>query len=133
MHCTYHRKRLPSERAQLHVLATHENLSDQTLTAYAHCSIRSSVARRTFEQCFPPLTIKTFVGAGWRKESVVLEAPVLVVSIISASTDQMTGRVYLSWVDIQRIHISTNNGPSGCLGISSPCAHPPHPYLLYSN
>ena len=65
-----------------------KNLSDQTLTAYAHC-IRSSVTRRTFEQCFPRLTIKTSVGAGWEEgEKVVLEALVCVVSIISASTNQ---------------------------------------------
>ncbi|EDR06734.1 uncharacterized protein LACBIDRAFT_299557 [Laccaria bicolor S238N-H82] len=49
-------------------------LLDQTLTAYAHC-IRSSVAQRTFEQCFPRLTVKTSVGAGWEEgEKVVLEA-----------------------------------------------------------
>ncbi|KIJ97359.1 hypothetical protein K443DRAFT_9953 [Laccaria amethystina LaAM-08-1] len=51
-----------------------KNLLDITLTAYVHC-IRSSVAQRTFEQCFPRLTIKTSVGAGWEEgEKVVLEA-----------------------------------------------------------
>ena len=65
-----------------------KNLLDQTLTAYTHC-IRSSAAQRTFEQCFPRLTIKNSVGAGWEEgEKVTLEAPVCVVSIISASTDQ---------------------------------------------
>ena len=65
-----------------------KNLLDQTLTACAHC-IRSSAAQRTFEQCFPRLTIKTSVGAGREEgEKVALEAPVCVVSIISASTDQ---------------------------------------------
>ena len=48
-----------------------------------------SAAQRTFEQCFPRLTIKNSVGAGWEEgEKVALEAPVCVVSIISASTDQ---------------------------------------------
>ena len=65
-----------------------KNLLDQTLTTYTHC-IRSSAAQRTFEQCFPRLTIKNSVGAGWEEgEKVSLEAPVCVVSIISASTDQ---------------------------------------------
>ena len=61
-----------------------KNLLDQILTTYAHC-IRSSVAQRTFEQCFPRLTVKTSVGAGWEEgEKVVLEALVCVVSTISA-------------------------------------------------
>ena len=65
-----------------------KNLLDQTLTAYTHC-IRSSAAQRTFEQCFPRLTIKNSVGAGWEEgEKVTLEAPVCAVSIILASTDQ---------------------------------------------
>ena len=47
------------------------------------------MAQRTFEQCFPGLTIKTSVGVGLEEgKKVVLEAPVCVVSIISASTDQ---------------------------------------------
>ncbi|EDR02134.1 uncharacterized protein LACBIDRAFT_310068 [Laccaria bicolor S238N-H82] len=51
-----------------------KNLLDQNLTAYAHC-IRSSVAQRIFEQCFPRLTIKTCVSAGWEEgEKAVLEA-----------------------------------------------------------
>ena len=65
-----------------------KHLLNQTLTAYAHC-IRSSAAQRTFEQCFPRLTIKSSVGAGREEgEKVALEAPVCVVSIISASTNQ---------------------------------------------
>ena len=65
-----------------------KNLLDQTLTAYAHC-IRSSMAQRTFRQCFPRLTIKNSVGAAWEEgEKVALEAPVCVVSTISALTNQ---------------------------------------------
>ena len=60
-----------------------KHLLNQTLTAYAHC-IRLSAAQRTFEQCFPRLTIKPSVGAGWEEgEKVVLEALVCVVSTIS--------------------------------------------------
>ena len=61
-----------------------KNLFDRLFSLYP-------LIRRTkkFEQCFPRLTIKNSVGAGWEEgEKVALEAPVCVVSIISASTNQ---------------------------------------------
>ncbi|TFK41716.1 hypothetical protein BDQ12DRAFT_678392 [Crucibulum laeve] len=42
------------------------SLLDATITACARC-IHSSVAQRTFEKCFPRLTVRSAVEAGWEE------------------------------------------------------------------
>ncbi|KAF8805834.1 hypothetical protein BYT27DRAFT_7103611 [Phlegmacium glaucopus] len=67
-----------------------KGLLNQAIVSCGHC-IRASVAQRTFEVCYPRLTIRSSQQPGWEEgEKVILDA-IEVYSILGCNLNQSTG------------------------------------------
>ncbi|KAF8991749.1 hypothetical protein BDQ17DRAFT_1392937 [Cyathus striatus] len=61
------------------------------LTACSHC-VRTSIAQRTFEQCFPKLTFRSAVEPGWEEDEKAVQEVIRVLWLLGCTIDDFVKR-----------------------------------------